>query len=36
MLEKLNEVRSAHGLGVVRPALLLLVIRDYFSHTSPG
>jgi hypothetical protein len=46
MLEKLNEVRSAHGLGVVRPALLLrliaqrhsddMVIRDYFSHTIPG
>jgi uncharacterized protein YkwD len=46
MLEKLHEVRSAHGLGVVRPALLLrliaqrhsddMVIRDYFSHTSPG
>jgi hypothetical protein len=46
MLEKLNEVRSAHGLHVVRPALLLrltaqrhsddMVIRDYFSHTSPG
>jgi len=46
MLEKLNEVRTAHGLGVVRPALLLrliaqrlsddMVIRDYFSHTSPG
>lgn len=46
MLEKLNEVRSGHGRGVVRPALLLrliaqrhsddMVIRDYFSHTSPG
>jgi cysteine-rich secretory family protein len=46
MLEKLNEVRSAHGLHAVRPALLLrltaqrhsddMVIRDYFSHTSPG
>ena len=38
MLEKLNEVRAAHGLGAVRPALLLrltaqrhsddMVIRD--------
>ena len=46
MLEKLNEVRAAHGLRAVRPALLLrltaqrhsddMVIRDYFSHTSPG
>jgi uncharacterized protein YkwD len=46
MLEKLNGVRVAHGLGAVRPALLLrltaqrhsddMVIRDYFSHTSPS
>ena len=46
MLEKLNEVRSGHGLHAVRPALLLrltaqrhsddMVIRDYFGHTSPG
>jgi uncharacterized protein YkwD len=46
MLEKLNQVRAAYGLAGVRPALLLrlaaqrhsddMVIRDYFSHTSPG
>jgi uncharacterized protein YkwD len=46
MLEKLNEVRATHGLGAVRPSLLLrltaqrhsddMIIRDYFSHTSPG
>jgi uncharacterized protein YkwD len=46
LLEKLNQVRAAYGLAGVRPALLLrlaaqrhsddMVIRDYFSHTSPG
>ena len=46
MLEKLNEVRRAQGLVAVRPSLLLrltaqrhsddMMIRDYFSHTSPG
>jgi uncharacterized protein YkwD len=46
MLEKLNAVRASHGLGAVRPSLLLrlaakrhsddMVIRDYFAHTSPS
>jgi uncharacterized protein YkwD len=46
MLEKLNEVRRAQGLVAVRPSLLLrltaqrhsddMMIRNYFSHTSPG
>jgi uncharacterized protein YkwD len=46
MLEKLNQVRSAHGVGAVSPALRLrltalrhsddMVSRDYFAHTSPG
>jgi uncharacterized protein YkwD len=46
MLEKLNGVRSTHGLGGVRPSLLLrlaaqrhsddMVLRDYFAHTSPS
>ena len=46
MLDKLNQVRAKYGLGAVRPSLLLrlaakrhsddMVVRDYFSHTSPG
>jgi uncharacterized protein YkwD len=46
LLAQINAVRTAHGLGVVQPALRLhdvalghsddMILRDYFGHTSPS
>jgi uncharacterized protein YkwD len=46
LLVQINAVRLAHGLHAVQPAILLhdvalghsddMILRDYFSHTSPS
>ncbi|HEY3764831.1 MAG TPA: CAP domain-containing protein [Gaiellales bacterium] len=46
LMQDINRVRQQYGLGAVRPSTLLhtialrhsddMILRDYFSHTSPS